>query len=350
VLLACAVGDANVQAGRRAATLAVIMTNDPMSNQIKVYDADTHVLLQTLSTQGKGGVGGNARGVKQYNGELFAAVNNGSSTVAIFKRDGNGLRFDKLVMTTSAPVSVDFGNDHLYVAGATSVDSFVMHRNHVEWRDGTTALELAGGGLPPNGSTAQVGVINERRLLVTLKTDPDPGTVDIVPLHDGAVTGAAPIAVSAPAGTLTPFGFAVYPDGTAVITLAHSNQDGLFRNGAFTSVIAAGQAAPCWMTRAGKYVFTANTGSKTISRLIGTGNNVFVDSPVAASITTGGGPSDIDADEGVLGVIDRGAGQSHLSLFTYNKFGELTASGAPITLGVANANGVAIMTPTDRDD
>ena len=103
--------------------------------------------------------------------------------------------------------------------------------------------------LPPNGSTAQVGVINERRLLVTLKTDPDPGTVDIVPLRDGAVTGAAPVAVSAPAGTLTPFGFAVYPDGTAVITLAHSNQDGLFRNGAFTSVIDAGQAAPCWMTK-----------------------------------------------------------------------------------------------------
>ena len=75
-----------------------------------------------------------------------------------------------------------------------------------------------------------------------------------------------------------------------------------------------------------------------------------MDSPVAASIATGGAPSDIDADEGVLGVIDHGAGQSHLSLFTYNKFGELTASGAPINLGVANANGVAIMAPTDRDE
>ena len=209
-LLVCAAGVAGVQAGHRAATLAVIMTNDPMTNQIKVYDVDTHVLLQTLSTHGKGGVGGNARGVKQYNGELFAAVNNGSNTVAIYKRDGNSLRFDKLVTTTSAPVSVDFGHDHLYVAGATTVDSFVLHRNNVEWMDGTTALELAGGGAPPDGSTAQVGVINERRLLVTLKTDPDPGTVDIVPLHDGAVTGAAPVAVSAPAGTLTPFGFSVY--------------------------------------------------------------------------------------------------------------------------------------------
>jgi hypothetical protein len=349
-LLACTLGVASVQADHRAVTLAVIMTNDPMANQINVYDVETGVLVQTLSTHGRGGVGGNARGVKQYHGELFAVVNNGSNTVAVYTRDGNGLRFDKLVTTTSAPVSVDFGHDHLYVAGATTVDSFAIHGNTVEWMDGTTALELAGGGAPPNGSTAQVGVINERRLLVTLKSDPDPGTVDIVALHDGAVTGAVPVAVSAPAGTLTPFGFAVYPDGTAVVTLAHSSQDGLFRDGAFASVIGAGQVAPCWMTRAGKYVFTANTGSGTISRLIGTGNHVFLDSAVAASITTGGAPSDIDADQGVLGVIDHLAGQSHLSLFTYNAFGELTASGAAINLGVANANGVAIMLPRDQNE
>jgi len=337
---------AHVRAERRGITLAVIMTNDTVANQIKVYDADTNVLLQTLSTEGKGGAGGNARGVKQYNGEVVAAVNNGSNTVALFKRTGDQLVFDKLVSTTSAPVSVDFGNDHLYVAGATTVDSFVLRHDNVGGIDGTAPLELAEGGAPPSGSTAQVGVINARRLLVTLKTDPTPGTVDVVALDNGAVTGALPTAVSAPTGTLTPFGFAVYPDGTAVVTLAHSSQDGLFRDGEFTDVIEAGQTAPCWMTRVGKYVFTANTGSHTLSRLIGTGANVFVDAPVAANIATGGAPADIDAAGGVLGVVDHGAGQSHLSLFTYNRFGELKASGAPITIGVANANGVAIVSPS----
>ena len=348
-LLVFATGIDGLKADHRAVTLAVTMTNDPVSNQIKVYDVATRVLLQTLSTHGKGGAGGNARGVRQYHGEIVAVVNNGSNTVAVYKRNGSALRFDQLVTTTSAPVSVDFANDHMYVAGATTVDSFVVHRNNVERLDGTASLELAAGGPPPNGSTAQVGAIDARRLLVTLKTDPDPGTVDIVRLRDGAITGAVPVAVSAPAGTLTPFGFSVYPDGTAIITLAHSSQAGLFRDGAFTSVIAVSQAADCWTTRAGKYVFTANTGSKTISRLIGTGNHVFVDAPVAASIASGA-PSDIDSDEGVLGVIDHGAGQSHLSLFTYTRFGELTASGAPVNLGAANANGVAIMSPSDRDE
>jgi hypothetical protein len=117
----------------------------------------------------------------------------------------------------------------------------------------------------------------------------------------------------------------------------------LFRGTAFTDVIAAGQTAPCWMTRVDKYLFTANTGSRTISRLIGTGNNVFVDGLVAATIATGGAPSDIDADSGVLAVIDHGAGQSHLSFFTYNDVGELAASGSPINLGVPNANGIAII-------
>src|SRR5215471_507247 len=338
-----AVGTA-IHASGRERTLVVTMTNDQNSNQIKVYDAESHALLQTLSTQGKGGVSGNARGVKEYHGRLVAAVNNGSGNVALFRRDGDALKFDKLVQTTSAPVSVDFGNDHLYVAGATTVDSFVLHGSSVEWLDGTADLALAGGGAPPAGSTAQVGVIDDTQVLVTLKTDPDPGTVDVVSLHRGRIAGAAPTAVPAPGGTLTPFGFATYPDGTALITLAHSNQDGLFRNGSFTSVVAAGQTASCWMTRAGKYVFVANTGSRTISRLVGTGNNVFVDGQIAAQTPTGA-PADIDADAGVLGVIDHGAGQSHLSVFTYNRFGELASAGAVIVIGVPDANGVAILSP-----
>jgi hypothetical protein len=52
----------------------------------------------------------------------------------------------------------------------------------------------------------------------------------------------------------------------------------------------------------------------------------------------------------VLAVIDHGAGQSHLSVFTYNAFGELTPRGAPITVSVPDANGVAIMVARSRAD
>src|SRR3954453_21316944 len=106
VVLMIAAGGSRVRAEHPAPTLVVTMTNDPAENRINVYDADTHALLQTLSTHGKGGAGGNARGVKQFDGELLAAVNNGSNTVALFRRDGDILKFDKVVSTSSAPVSV----------------------------------------------------------------------------------------------------------------------------------------------------------------------------------------------------------------------------------------------------
>jgi hypothetical protein len=51
----------------------------------------------------------------------------------------------------------------------------------------------------------------------------------------------------------------------------------------------------------------------------------------------------------VLGVIDHGAGQSHLSLFSYNQFGELTPAGPPILVGVPDANGVAILPARGED-
>src|SRR5258707_14004014 len=104
-LLVFAVGIAGLKADQQAVTLAVTMTNDRVTNEIKVYDVENRVLLQTLSTRGKGGAGGNARGVKQYRGEIVAVVNNGSNTVAVYQREGNGFRFDKLLTTTSAPVS-----------------------------------------------------------------------------------------------------------------------------------------------------------------------------------------------------------------------------------------------------
>src|SRR4051812_15424801 len=100
----------NVKAQPRSATLAITMTNDATSNAIQVYDAGTHTLLQTLPTQGTGGVAGNARGIRQFGGEIVAVVNNRSNSVAVFRRHGGGLKFDKLVTTSSAPVSIDFGN------------------------------------------------------------------------------------------------------------------------------------------------------------------------------------------------------------------------------------------------
>src|SRR5438552_15484392 len=98
---------ASVHADQGGTTLAVVMTNDPQANQIKVYDTRTQALLQTLSTQGKGGVGGNARGVKQLTGELVAVVNYGSNSDTLLKRHGDRLSIYTNVNTTTDLVSID---------------------------------------------------------------------------------------------------------------------------------------------------------------------------------------------------------------------------------------------------
>src|SRR2546426_7781280 len=127
-LLILAASMASVHADQGGATLAVVMTNDPQANQIKVYDTRTQALLQTLSTQGAGGVGGNARGVKQLNGELVAVVNYGSNSGALFKRHGEPLIFDRTLTPTRAPVSIDFWNDYMHGAGATRHGLFERQR------------------------------------------------------------------------------------------------------------------------------------------------------------------------------------------------------------------------------
>jgi hypothetical protein len=50
------------------------------------------VMTKTLSTEGEGRIAGSARGVTQLKGELIAAVNNGSNTVAYTGARGTGSR------------------------------------------------------------------------------------------------------------------------------------------------------------------------------------------------------------------------------------------------------------------
>ncbi|AYV84802.1 MAG: hypothetical protein Hyperionvirus40_6 [Hyperionvirus sp.] len=322
-----------------AKSLTVTMTNDTRDNKIKVYNTETHSLLQSMRTGGKGGVAGNAFGIKQFKNKLLAVVNYGSGTVSVFKRKGDKLFFYKKVSTSSSPVSIDFGFNHMYVAGVTTVDSFSLECFE---RDGTVQLVLEQGGGPGVGSTSQVGVV-KKELLVTLKNDPNPGTVDVITLRDdGSVSGKV-TPVLAPPGTRAPFGFNVFKDGTALITLAHTNNLGLFRDNDFVDSIKLDQNAPCWATALGKYAFIINAGSQTISRVVSTGENIFIDAEVAASISSGN-PADADQKGGNLVVVDHDTTTSHLNFFRVNEFGQLFSQGElPVDVNVPNANGVAIM-------
>ena len=195
--------------------------------------------------------------------------------------------------------------------------------------------------LRADGSAAQVGVVGDQ-LLVTEKS----GAVETIGLSGGVVTGPA-VAVEIPAGSDTPLGL-VTRGANGYITIAHSDQIGLVKNGQLLALTATGsgfptgpgQQAPCWLALVGPYLFSSNSPSHTISRLIATGNSILIDVPEAAH--TGGAPTDIAATADLLAVIEaNGAGQSHLTQFAFADNGGLTMTATSAI--AAAANGVVIL-------
>ena len=330
-LLLCA--SSTIKADRDDRTVVVTSSN-AAANQLLVFNTDG-ALVQAVSTQGQGGVSQNAGGIATR-GSTVAVVNFGSQSATIFDRGPQGFSVSQVVPTLSPPVSVAFGHDHLYVLGTTTVESHRLHESAVDpGADGFTAL------LRGDGSSAQVGVVGDQ-LVISEKS----GVIEVADLRDGAVVGS-PAGVDIPADSDTPFGL-VTRGNNGYVTIAHSDEISLIKNGRLVALAATGsgfpngpgQQAPCWITLVGAYLFTSNSPSHTISRLIATGGRIILDAPVVAHTT--GAPIDIVADDERLAVIeDNGNGQSHLSQFRIDEDGNLVFVA---TTAIANpANGVAIV-------
>ena len=318
-----------------AATTAetfVVTSSNAASNELLVFDA-TGALVQSVLTQGQGGSSGRAGGIATKNSSI-AVVNFGSQSVSLFERSGDGFALRQLIATLSPPVSVAYGHDHLYVLGTTTIESHRLDGSDVEPNvDGDAQLVRA------DGTAAQVGVVGDS-LVVSEKG----GTIETVPLRGGAVA-SAPVSLTLPADALaTPFGL-VTRGGTAYITVADSDEVIIVRNGQLLARVAtgvpngSGQQAPCWIALVGPYLFTANSPSHSISRLVTAGQHLRLDAPVAAS--TVGAPIDIAVDGDLLAVVDTLNGTSRVNQFHIDEDGNLVRI-ATSTVNSA-ANGVAVV-------
>ena len=311
----------------------IVTASNAVQNELLVFDTGG-VLLESVSTLGQGGASANAGGIATAN-ELLAVVNFGSLTVSVFSREDAGFELRQVVPARSNPVSVAFGQDHLYVLGTTTVESHRIGQDGIEDApDGVATLQAA------DGSAAQVGVVGDQ-LLLTEKS----GHIQSVRLRAGAVTGT-PLAVQLPQGASdTPFGFATR-GSYAYVTVAASDAVAVVKDATVTDVAVTGtpggqgQHSPCWAALAGPYLFTTNSPSHSISRLIVGGRHIALDEPVAAQ--TGGAPIDVAAAGDLLVVVEsNGGGLSHLTQFRLDEDGNLTQA---VTTAIASsANGVAIV-------
>jgi len=309
----------------------VVTATNAAENQILVYSANG-TLLQSLSTEGKGGASGNAGGIEAKDG-MVAAVNFGSQSVSIFERREDGLHLSQVVSTVTSPLSVAFGEDHLYVLGTTTIESHPIYGHEVSnSADGVATL------LKADGSAAQVGVL-PNQLIISEKSN----VIETVELSDGAVTGFPTLVSNIPSNVNAPFGLVTRGD-KAYVTIAHANEISLVRHDEVLTVTGSGtQSAPCWVTLVGPFLFSANSPSKSVSRYVVFGDKIVQDAAVAASFN--GNPADIASGDGLVGVIDGNGTVSHLSIFKVDTEGNLKLTIANTM--AAGANGVAVVEGND---
>lgn len=331
--LALLIGSAAAAQGQNWTPQTLVVTASNSSpNSLLVYNTSDK-LLESIPTGGDGGASGNSGGIASWR-DRVAVVNFGSQTVSIFEKSEHGFKLAQLIPTSSNPLSVAFGHNHLYILGATSVESHEVSDFGVRLEsDGWAAL------VKGDGSAAQVGVL-ENQLILTEKSN----AIETVNLGWlGAIDGKTALVQNIPANVNAPFGLVTRGDD-AYVTIAHANEISLVRGDAVVTVTGSGtQNAPCWLALDGPYLFSSNSPSMSVSRYVVYGKSITQAEAVAA--TFNGDPTDIAYRGGLLAVVDSPGTLSHLSIFHVDGDGKLALQG--VTTIDSPANGVVIVRADD---
>jgi 6-phosphogluconolactonase (cycloisomerase 2 family) len=262
-----------------------VQTDNTAGNQVVAYQRSADGTLTQAATYATGGLGGVLAGSKvdhlasqgslQYDPQrsLLFAVNAGSNTVSVFSVRGDRLALRQVVSSGgSFPVSVAMYNDVVYVLNALnggSVQGYRLLGDYLVPLPGSVrALGLNPAETPQFTSTpGQVAFTPDgSQLIVTTKNNGN--DIDVFRVGFGGYLSQSPV-VNAEPGTV-PFGIAFGNSGQLVISEAGPDAletFGLAPDGDISPIdqVTNGQAATCWVTATGQYLFASNAGSGTES-------------------------------------------------------------------------------------
>jgi 6-phosphogluconolactonase (cycloisomerase 2 family) len=197
--------------------------------------------------------------------DLFA-VNAGSNSISYFKVRPDGLELQDTIASGGAtPSSLTLHHHVLYVlnaGGAGNITGFVVRHGELSPLAGSTRPLGAGSAGP-----AQVAFTPNGKVLVV--TEKSSSTIDTYVVGHHGIAGS-PTVHAAVGGT--PFGFDFDKHGnllTSNATGSASSYD-VAKDGSVSVISGAVptfQGAPCWLvsSKNGRYAYTANAGSGTIS-------------------------------------------------------------------------------------
>src|SRR5436190_13845479 len=299
-----AVAASHASAASRAGTVYT-STNAGSGNAILAFDRAGDGSLRpagSFSTGGDGaGAGLGSQGALSLadHGGLLYAVNAGSNSITAFSVRAHGLH---LLGTTPSggdePISLTVHGNLLYVldAGSGVISGFTGAR------DGQLAA-LGGSTQPIAGSgPAQVGFTPGGGALVV--SDKDTSTIDTFLLDSQGRAGAAQ---SNPSEGDTPFGFDFDKRGHLIVSEAFGGAPGASALSSY-SVAPAGaldtispsipdhETAACWVevTKNGRFAYTTNTGSGSISSYaVAHDGSLGLLERVAADAGAGSAPTDL---------------------------------------------------------
>jgi 6-phosphogluconolactonase (cycloisomerase 2 family) len=349
---------ANSHGGDRGGAVFV-ETDGTSANKVVTYqraaDGSLHA-AGTYETLGKGGVlDGSAvdhtasQGAVTYDPvqRLLYAVNAGSGTITVFRVDGTRLtRLQVIGSGGQFPVSVAVRGHVVYVLNARaggSIQGYLSVGGRLvrvpSWQ---RPLGLDASATPEFTSTpGQVAFSPDgRKLLVTTKGNTN--AVDVFGLGLLGKPGWSPTVNVLPGAVP----FAMTFDGSGHLVLAEAGPSSVATftiksNGKLAAIDtkATGQAATCWVAAAGRFVYTGNAGSSSVSGYAASGRGALT---ALGNTTAGSGTVDLAASPDGRDLYVRSGGDGTVHAFSVGSNGALTAIGSVSAPDSVGGEGIAV--------
>jgi 6-phosphogluconolactonase len=320
------------------------MDNATSSNHILAFVRDNDGTLTpagSFATDGKGtgaGLGNQGGLIISRRNHWLLAINAGSNEISVFRVWDDQLELtDKVESGGKHPISIALHGRLVYVlnagGGAGSADNITGFSLDYDGKlqplkDSTRSLSAA------NTGPAEIAFNNDGSVLMV--TEKNTNSIDTFTVgDDGLVKSRKTI----PSAGKTPFGFAVGDNASVLVSEANggaangssvSSYD-LNKNGMIKVVSASvptNQTAACWVvvTENGRYAYTSNTGSGSISAYRVNGGNGTISLLDSRAGTTGddkSAPIDMALSKHSRFLYSLNSGNNSISAFKIRSDGSL---------------------------
>jgi len=264
------------------ATAVYVMSNDANANAVLVFERAADGTLSEAGSYPTGGAGTSAGLGSQGavalsdNGRYLFVVNAGSHEISVFATNGTTLHLtDTVPSGGERPISLTVHGRILYVlnaGGSGNITGFFIRGNGRLSPIPHSTQHLSNDGVGAAPGPAQVSFSPDgRQLVVTEKAS------NLILTYDVRRSGQATAPNSNSSEGMTPFGFDFTPWGTLIVSEAFGGAANASAASSYnlshgqlqtvSSSVPTHQTAACWVivTPDGKYAYTTNTGSSSVS-------------------------------------------------------------------------------------